>query len=310
MKKSLLFAVAMLLGMPMVRAQQAEEPEGYEYVPIVREGVRWKYVWLSGFCGVGSRYFIQMKGETTLNGKTYKRCYRTPYDALNETNDFVGLIREENKKVYCIHYRFLNENPRDNAEELMLYDFGAKVGELFTEAYGGFTVEKIEYVRFRDGKLRKMIHAAYGKFVEGLGRVDLQNYGDLLQVTYDLLSCFGCLTNKLESVISVSNLQKSCADEAFEYLESIDDFADVEAVEADAPGLRIRQEDGLVAVTADCDCYDRAELSDAQGRTVESVAIAKGGRGAEIATEGLASGVYVVSLTGKTGKISQKIYIK
>ena len=242
MKKLLLFAMVLLLGMPMVRAQQVEEPEGYEYVPIVREGVRWNYLWNFATCDqTGSRYFIQIKGETKLNGKTYKRCYRTPFYALNETNDFVGLIREENKKVYCIHYRFLNENQKDDAEEFMIYNFGAKEGETFCNVYHmDYKVDKIEYIRFRDGSLRKMIHAAYGKFVEGLGRVDLQNKGDLLQFTEGLLGCSGCFFNILESVISVSNLSNSCADEAFEYLESIDDFADVEAVEADAPGLQAK----------------------------------------------------------------------
>ena len=65
MKKSaLIFAiVGCVFGMMAQQRMVAEEPEGHEYVPMVREGVEWGYEWsIPTIYGKTSSYYIQFNG--------------------------------------------------------------------------------------------------------------------------------------------------------------------------------------------------------------------------------------------------------
>ena len=142
MKKTLLLTLLALLGMTQAVAQE------YEYVPFVREGVKWVYFYNNpdgGFypprpdLAIGKVYLtLEFKGDTVINGKTYKAMHKYYGDAINEENDTVRIyMREENKVVYgyvpegkyyadcpigvrsfyCIYYSILD------GEEFVLYDF-------------------------------------------------------------------------------------------------------------------------------------------------------------------------------------------
>ena len=74
MKKTLLISLLALLGMTQAVAQE------YEYVPFVREGVKWVYsvfnsdTWndLVPEIPIGMHYCtLEIKGERLINGKTY-----------------------------------------------------------------------------------------------------------------------------------------------------------------------------------------------------------------------------------------------
>ena len=91
------------------------EPDGYEYVPFVREGVKWVYYYLNDFSEnvlnmpEGFQYYSFEMGEDVLIGeKYYKPVYLTHYLDKNgtatEVEDFIPIyLREENKVVYAIH---------------------------------------------------------------------------------------------------------------------------------------------------------------------------------------------------------------
>ena len=88
---------------------QEDEPEDYEYVPFVREGVKWNY-WcrfpyhpqLGEQC-VECRYTLELRGDSVINGKSYKALHCYSGDAINEEHDTVVVyLREENKVVYAI----------------------------------------------------------------------------------------------------------------------------------------------------------------------------------------------------------------
>lgn len=86
---------AMLLTALTVRAQDAE----YEYVPVVREGVEWGYVFSHSFPPGVEYYRLQLKGDTVINDKTYKRCYAYQTATLDTaTATLHGFLREEEKK--------------------------------------------------------------------------------------------------------------------------------------------------------------------------------------------------------------------
>ena len=138
MNKFILFSLLVLLGMTQLSAQE------YEYVPFVREGVKWvyKYIYRDSFfepTEYGEVWLtLEMKGDTVINGKTYKAMHKYFGDAINEENDTIPLyLREENKVVYgivpdcevysdCRVGNGLDRGIRDqikNGEEFVLYDF-------------------------------------------------------------------------------------------------------------------------------------------------------------------------------------------
>ncbi len=104
MRKIFLISVLALLGMTQAVAQE------YEYVPFVREGVKWVYCYYnSGYIPyegltVGTVYLnLEIKGDTIINGKTYKAMHKYYGDEINNLNDTIPVyLREENRVVYGI----------------------------------------------------------------------------------------------------------------------------------------------------------------------------------------------------------------
>ena len=118
MKKSIILSMLMLIGITGVQAQESE------YVPLVREGVKWVYylgMRKSGDMTTQWRPLtIEFKGDTTFNGyfvpssldKTFKKCYMTidpEYkEVLPVTSDENGtflaaMMRENDKRVFAIY---------------------------------------------------------------------------------------------------------------------------------------------------------------------------------------------------------------
>ena len=141
MKKTILITLLALLGIAQSMAQE------YEYVPFVREGVKWVYGIFNDdpFYGpdpnfpVGITYLtLEFKGDTVINGKTYKAMHKYSGKSINQENDTIPVyMREENKVVYGIvpDGIFYNDCPiglwvdqefydlKSSGEEFVLYDF-------------------------------------------------------------------------------------------------------------------------------------------------------------------------------------------
>ena len=107
MKKLLIIALLALLGMTQAAAQD------YEYVPFVREGVKWVCFYDNPcsddtgngtFLPTGDHYYsLEIKGESIINGKLYKPVHLYSGNSINEDNDTIPVyLREENKVVYGI----------------------------------------------------------------------------------------------------------------------------------------------------------------------------------------------------------------
>ncbi len=130
-----IFFILMLavLGMTQVVAQE------YEYVPFVREGVKWKYV-VSHYDEISEKYthqyfYLEFKGDTILNGKTYKMMHKYSTVNPNPENDTIPVfMREENKIVYaitpqgsvypdCLVGLYYGSPDNLGGEEFILYDF-------------------------------------------------------------------------------------------------------------------------------------------------------------------------------------------
>ena len=101
MNKTFLIIVFALLGMAQAVAQE------YEYVPFVREGVKWVCEYWDHPDGWGMlepfNFTLEMKGDSVIDGKTYKAMHRYGGEAINTENDtIIAYLREENKVVYGI----------------------------------------------------------------------------------------------------------------------------------------------------------------------------------------------------------------
>lgn len=142
MKKTLLITMLALLGLSQAVAQE------YEYVPFVREGVKWVYYYnnqdnpsfpADPNLAIGKVYLtLEIKGDALIGGKSYKKMHKYFGDAINEEIDTVPIyLREEDKIVYaivpdgktypdCPIGNLYDENIFDlinNGQEFVLYDF-------------------------------------------------------------------------------------------------------------------------------------------------------------------------------------------
>ena len=99
MKKTILLTLLAVLGFTQSIGQD------YEYVPLVREGVKWvcdapylndMFLW-HDYCT------LEFAGDTVIDGKCYKALHKYSGDAIDTLNDTVPVyLREEAKVVYAI----------------------------------------------------------------------------------------------------------------------------------------------------------------------------------------------------------------
>ena len=95
-----------LLGITQMAAQE------YEYVPFVREGVKWVCYYYNfrnaypydEYFKPGKTYFtLELKGDVEINGIVYKAMHKYSGDAIDPENDTVLIcLREQDKVVYGI----------------------------------------------------------------------------------------------------------------------------------------------------------------------------------------------------------------
>ena len=137
MKKVIIFLAIVFGCVSAITAQ--------DYVPLVREGVKWKCGMLKEPYGKVSEieldhtYTIEFKGDTIINGLSYKNCHIL-YDDYQEISDntVCGFMREdiESKKVlFLMNNNYSWSKPRtyfvynywdknaDEAGNMVLYDF-------------------------------------------------------------------------------------------------------------------------------------------------------------------------------------------
>ena len=128
-----------LMGISQAVAQE------YEYVPFVREGVKWECddAYLDWGVYVHQYFTLEIFGDTIIDGKCYKAMHKYSGNAINKENDTIPVyLREENKVVYGIvpdgkTYAEcpvgINNLPEtlervESGQEFVLYDFSDPVG--------------------------------------------------------------------------------------------------------------------------------------------------------------------------------------
>ena len=134
----------------------SDEPLGYEYTPLVREGVVWEYFHDGWTPDQGYYSRIYISGEEDINNTIYHKCYIVnPYSK----NECIAYLREEDKKVYLLSFD-RNEvfQYSTKGQEMLIYDFNLNEGDSYSVEIEGyvydFIVAKVEYENV-DGELRK-----------------------------------------------------------------------------------------------------------------------------------------------------------
>ena len=128
----------------------------YEYVPFVREGVKWGY----DEC-------YRFEGDTVVGGVSYKKCYVSKSCPFEERQTLYGLAREEDRVVYCLR-------PGDE-QETVLYDFSVKkTGERVPTRLhpDGEPVIHIDTIAVNNDQLRRRIKLPSGSYIEGFGSLE------------------------------------------------------------------------------------------------------------------------------------------
>ena len=202
MKKTLLLTLLALLGMTQAVAQE------YEYVPFVREGVKWVYsIWEDyGFekpdnptRGDNTYYrTLEFKGDTIINGKTYKAIHKCIADEMSEPSDVIPIyLREEDKKVYGIvpDGKFYEDAPIGDfhfgtqeyfdaihsGQEFLLYDFTDPVAywdSINNHTFNWFKPFKVDTIMVGDHLAKRYmgIDGSGPKLIEGIGWMNCHSY--------------------------------------------------------------------------------------------------------------------------------------
>ena len=215
MKKLLLSAMVLLATCIAAQAQS-------DYLPLVREGVRWHYV--KQYYGIEElqpnvSYYYEFRGDTIVDGKTFKKCYMSSPEPGE--SGLVALMREEDRKVY-------RKYVGDDDEAKLIYDFNTS--ELYINNWEhyfivyhalenidiqGVDCKRYQFTRYYD-KDDKVF-----KFVEGVG-VDydyLSYHGDLLYplmgrctCEFEIIYYLDCLTDLNGNVLYKSNIVSAITD--------------------------------------------------------------------------------------------------
>ena len=200
MKKRILMFLLAVLGMTQLWAQESD------YIPFVREGVKWVCYFNSYYCNTynpviwaryypqGKTYFtLELKGDTVIDGKTYKKMHKYSGDGINERNDSVPVcLREENRIVYAIMpnpslyylvvyvgYGIKNDDlaynlykAALNGKEIILYDFNDPEGYYNTIYKGAVSYAGSDEVPVGDKMARRYrfdYMDFHPSFIEGVG---------------------------------------------------------------------------------------------------------------------------------------------
>ena len=189
---------------------QPGDDDGYEYVPFVREGVKWTYSiqdyhyeedYQTNPARGNNKVYrtLEIKGDTVINGKTYKAVHMCTDDVYSEPKEVVPVyLREEDKMVYGIvpdsnfyddalvsttPFCFPQSDVAYSGEEFLLYDFQDMVAywdnlliddnwynmplQLDTIQVGGHYAK-----RYFDGRQE----GDYFQVIEGIGATGMNSY--------------------------------------------------------------------------------------------------------------------------------------
>lgn len=272
----------------------SEDEYQYEYVPVVREDVVWGYYFSTSVATNGKTTYIRFDGDETINGKVYKKCYRSDDCSFSDDNtELLGYMREEDKRVYAI------VTDGDNLpEESLRYDFNLKAGDSFTRASGEeIKISRVNYVVV-NGKLRKCFY--YNQDTYDSGMAYAEGIGQWLYG--DMITTDGTYQFVMEKNIKTG--------EVFDHSNKITTLNPCDKLSVG----KIAQNELIITQAKDV-----AIISGASGKIAAAIFTfdglklveATGDGGVDLSTAELPIGIYVVRAVNDNGdRLTQKIVVK
>lgn len=177
---------------------------GQKYVPFPTENAEWNVMYSYApeyFSQAKSTYLLKysLRGDSTVDGKVYKKLVQDVGTPDLPSFVGVGLLREENKRIYYVGGSYINPAYASNRKqikrikdcdfsenvqtdgEMLLYDFNLKVGDHVMLGYYDCFIGSIDSVLIGDS-YRKRYNSGNDVIVEGIGSIQKGLLGSLIQV--------------------------------------------------------------------------------------------------------------------------------
>ena len=312
-------------GKVIYRGRAYDETTSYQ--PLVREGVVWHYEYYlfdDYYGGSAVDYKVQFRGDTLLNGITYKKCFFYREDALPEHAVPVCFARQVNGQILFTepNYDILKDASKElvldlgrlpgqffeTNKEFLVYDFNDMQG-FVSKLNQQFPNENYQITSNDDvmlnGELVKSYHltsaTCSGDYIEGIG-VDGTNTGYMFAPIAAFPTCYCPMVKGLIKVTTLEGqlLYKGANYEEFYTLSALDHLTHrggLFCVSQRADELQITvPADGMLSVI------------DMAGHVVISRVVTQGAT--EVSTASLAAGVYLVQLSTPAGIQTAKVVVK
>ena len=160
--------VMALLGISQMAAQESD------YTPFVREGVQWvcyyehfKSASHMGFEPGKTFFTLELKGDTVIDGKSYKAMHKYSGIGVNtEDDEVIALLREEGKIVYGII-------PEGMANESFVMGYGEPWDAVFRAAQDGKEIILYDFEQTESYYSSIFWRNDYNFSYKGLDKVDV-----------------------------------------------------------------------------------------------------------------------------------------
>lgn len=222
------------------------------YRPFPTNYGKWVYQYYDEFHNPTSQYTqYTLNGDTTLAGINYKKTF--------VYSNYVGALRENNKKIYFV--------PDTSSNEYVLYNFNLNLGDTIIHPYGGAVcsndtviIQQVDSVLLSDGYHRQCHLSSNAIWIEGVGslfyllnpcNVFCVSANDLLQcvisdLSFTYPSIIGSCTVSVSELISSSNNISAYPNPANDFInvriEGIKDFKNYTITIADILGRIVSKE--------------------------------------------------------------------
>lgn len=295
-------------------------------MPFPKDSAVWRESWVYGADGYqisSGAYQYYLFGKTIINDKEYSQIYEgynhpfsTEIIYNADESKFIGVIREEDKRIYFAEY-ILSGDSIDISNEALLYDFNLNVGDTLEcfqnhrvaeapSAANFVTVTAIDSIQMVDGSLRKRF-TVYHNYIsgepfimEGVGASDGLFYpcGSDNWHAYNRLNCMGTTDNYIYSR-SYHELGTEVPPDATCY----NLFVGTEEVAYQSLTLQPNPTTGIVRLSESV--YDvHLSVYSAIGQKVRDE---RAFNGSVIDLNGLASGVYFVVILGNENYLGKVV---